>query len=305
MVEALRAGVVGAGVFGGYHAGKYASLPGVEFVGVLDMDGARAEALAGKHGVQAFTDLDAFFDRLDVVTIAAPAVVHAALAEAALWRGLHVYVEKPLALTAADARGLVQSARDAGVVLAAGHQERAIFRAMGLLDVAEAPLRIEAVRRSSYYPGRGTDVSCVLDMMIHDFDLALALNPDAPAEVKATGRTEHGPHLDEVFCEVGFAGGMVLTVDGSRLDAGRKRAMRIVYPSGEVAIDFMAKTFANTTPHALNPAYAETPDGKDPLGASVRAFLAAVRGEAARPLVTGEEALRALELALRGEAEAR
>ena len=305
MVEKLRAGVVGAGVFGGYHAGKYASLPDVAFVGVLDMDGPRAQALAGKHGVQAFTDADAFFSQLDVVTIAAPAVAHAGLAQTALERGLHVYVEKPLALTVADARALVHLAQAKGVVLAAGHQERAIFKAMGLLDVAEAPLRIEAVRRSSYYPGRGTDVSCVLDMMIHDFDLALALNPADPAEVKSAGRIEHGPHLDEVFCEVGFSGGMALTVDGSRLDEGRKRTMRIVYPSGEVAIDFMAKTFANSTPHALNPAYAETPDGQDPLGASVRAFLAAARGQTARPLVTGEEALRALDLALRVEVEAR
>lgn len=301
----LKAGVIGAGVFGGYHAGKYASLPGVDFVGVLDMDGARAEALAARHGVAAFTDPGAFFDRLDVVTIAAPAVAHAALAEQALQRGLHVYVEKPLAVTTADARRLVKLAEDQGVVLAAGHQERAIFAAMGLLDVPEAPVRIEAVRRSSYYPGRGTDVSCVLDMMIHDFDLALALNSSAPVELKAAGRTEHGPHLDEVFTEVAFADGMTLTVDGSRLDEERKRTMRLVYAAGEVALDFMAKTFVNTTPYALNPAYAETPEGQDPLGASVQAFLAAARGEAGRPLVTGQEALEALDLALRVEAAAR
>jgi predicted dehydrogenase len=298
----LRAGVIGAGVFGGYHAGKYASLPGVDFKGVLDMDGARAKALADKHGVAAFTDADAFFDGLDVVTIAAPAVAHAALAEEALKRGLHVYVEKPLALTIADGRKLVKLAEAQGVVLAAGHQERVIFAAMGLLAVPDAPIRIEAVRRSSYYPGRGTDVSCVLDMMIHDLDLALALNPSAPVELKAAGRIEHGPHLDEVFTEVEFADGMVLTVDGSRLDDDRKRAMRLVYPAGEVAIDFMARTFSNTTPYALNPAYAETPEGKDPLGASVQAFLSAVRGESERPLVTGQEAL---DLALRVEGAAR
>lgn len=304
-MRVLKAGVVGAGVFGGYHAGKYASLPGVDFIGVLDMDGARAGALAGKHGVRAFTDADAFFDQLDVVTIAAPALAHAALAEAALNRGLHIYVEKPLALTVAEGRKLVKLADEKGVVLAAGHQERAIFAAMGLLDVPDAPVRIEAVRRSAYYPGRGTDVSCVLDMMIHDLDLALALNASPPAELKAAGRIEHGPHLDEVFTEVGFVDGMTVTVDGSRLDDERKRAMRIVYPAGEVAIDFMAKTFSNTTPYALNPDYAETAQGKDPLGASVQAFLDAVRGERERPLVTGSEALDALDLALRVEGAAR
>ena len=302
---APRVGVIGAGVFGGYHAGKYASLPDVDFVGVYDTHAERAEALAVKHGARGFGHMKEFFAGLDAVTIAAPAVTHATLADTALGLGLHAYVEKPLALTVAGGRKMVQMAKDAGLVLAAGHQERAIFAAMGLLDIPEPPVRIQAVRRSSYYPGRGTDVSCVLDMMIHDFDLALALNPSPPAELKASGRTEHGSHLDEVFAEVTFADGMVLTVDGSRLDEGRKRTMRLVYPAGEVVIDFMAKTFANTTPYRLNPDYAETSGGKDPLGASVAAFLAAVRGEAQRPLVTGEEALEALDLALRVEAAAR
>ena len=297
-MDDLRAGVVGAGVFGGYHAHKYAALPGVSLVGVLDADPERGGVLANKLGACAFTDPDAFLEGLDVVTIAAPASAHAALATKALERGVHVYVEKPIALTVADAQALVALAQARGLVLACGHQERAIFRAMGLLDAPETPTRIEAVRRSPYYPGRGTDVSCGLDMMIHDYDLALALNPSTPASVKASGRIVHGPCLDEIFTEVVFADGMVLTVDGSRLDEGRKRTMKIVYPSGVVDLDFMAKTFSNETGFALDPDYAETPDGKDPLGASVSAFLAAVRGEAARPLVTGAEAARALALAL-------
>ncbi len=173
---------------------------------------------ASKHGVQAFTDPAEFFSRIDAVTIAAPASAHAAIAREALVAGVHAYIEKPLALTVTDGRALVKLAADKGLVLAGGHQERAIFRAMGLLSAPETPIRIEAVRRSSYYPGRGTDVSTVLDMMIHDFDLALALNPTAPVELKAAGRTLYGPHLDEVFAEVLFADGMELTVDGSRLD---------------------------------------------------------------------------------------
>lgn len=300
----LKAGVAGAGVFGGYHAHKYAALPGVALVGILDADPARGAALADKLGVKAFTDPEAFLDGLDVAAIALPATAHAGLASAALERGVHAYVEKPLTLSVTEAQGLVDLAAARGLVLACGHQERAIFRAMGLLDAPETPVRIEAVRRSSYYPGRGTDVSCGLDMMIHDYDLALALNTSAPVSVKASGRTDHGPHLDEIFTEVAFADGMALTVDGSRLDEGRKRTMRIVYPSGAVDLDFMAKTFSNDTGFPLDPGYAETPDGKDPLGASVRAFLAAVRGEAPRPLVTGAEAARALALALDVDAAA-
>jgi predicted dehydrogenase len=303
-MDDLRAGVVGAGVFGGYHANKYAALSGVRLIGILDADAERAGALAGKLGVAAFTDIDSFLAEVEVVTIAAPASAHAEIARQALNWGRHLYVEKPLALTHADGRALVDLAAAKGLVLAAGHQERAIFRAIGLLDAPETPLRIEAVRRSSYYPGRGTDVSCLLDMGIHDLDLAMALNPTAPGSVTARGRIVHGPHLDEIAAEVVFADGMQFTLDCSRLDEGRVRTMRVVYPSGVVEIDFMAKTFSNSTGFALDPGYAETPDGKDPLGASVTAFLDAVRQSAPRPLVSGEEGLGALDLALRIESAA-
>ena len=300
----LKAGVVGAGVFGGYHANKYAALDGVRLMGVLDADAGRAAALADKLGVTAYTDIDSFLAQVDVVTVASPASTHAEVARQALNWGRHVYVEKPVALTVPDGRALARLAADKGLVLASGHQERAIFRAIGLLDAPETPIRIEAVRRSSYYPGRGTDVSCMLDMGIHDLDMAMALNPTPPSSIKAKGRIEHGPKLDEVTTEIGFVDGMELTVDCSRLDEGRVRAMRIVYPSGEVNIDFMAKTFSNTAAFALNPDYAETADGRDPLGASVQAFLDAVRGRVARPLATGDEGVDALDLAARVEAAA-
>ena len=144
----LKAGVIGAGVFGGYHAGKYAALPEVEFVGVYDTHSERAEALAAKHGAKGFSHVKDFFEGLDAVTIAAPAVTHATLADAALDLGLHVYVEKPLALSVQAGRRMVQTAKAGGLVLAAGHQERAIFAAMGLLAVPEPPVRIEADRKS-------------------------------------------------------------------------------------------------------------------------------------------------------------
>jgi hypothetical protein len=145
----------------------------------------------------------------------------------------------------------------------------------------------------------------MLDMGIHDLDLAMVINPSMPMSIKAEGKTEHGPELDEVFTEIGFVDGMEFTLDCSRLDEGRVRTMRIVYPSGEVVLDFMAKSFSNTTVFPLNADYAETLDGKDPLGASVGAFLEAVRGRAPGPLVNGDEGLDALDLALRVEKAAK
>jgi predicted dehydrogenase len=297
MTQQLRAGVVGAGVFGGHHARKYASQPGVTLTAIFDPDPGRGQALAGELGATACTDMTDFLALVDVVTVASPADSHGPAALVALNAGKHVYVEKPLAANLDEAEKLTVAAARKGLVLACGHQERIVFRAMGLMDVPETPLALEAVRRGIWNI-RGTDVSCVLDLMIHDIDLALSLARCEPIAVEAEGRTEHGPYLDEVEAEATFVNGMTATFKTSRIAEARERTMRIVYPSGEVEIDFLTRAFRNTTPFALNGDFTETPQGKDPLGANVAGFLAAVRGEIARPPVTGIEAAHALDLAL-------
>ncbi len=297
MGKVLKAGVIGAGAFGGHHARKYASLPGVRLEAVFDPHLERAEALAGALGARAVEDLDRFLDAVDLVAVASPASSHAAIALAALRAGKHVYVEKPLADRAEDAAILVSTAREAGLVLACGHQERAVFRAMGLLDLPEAPVRLEAVRRGTF-ASRNLDVSCVLDLMIHDIDLALAMAPGQAPAVKARGRAEPGPLTDEAHAELAFAGGMTAVLHASRIADERERTMRLVFPSGEMRIDLLTRQVVNSTPFALNADFAETAEGRDPLGASIAAFVAAVRGDAPRPLATGEEASRSLAVAL-------
>ena len=293
----LKAGVVGAGVFGGYHAKKYVELPGVELVGVFDIDLARARALAEPLGATAYDDMAAFLAAVDVVTVATPAVHHAKAALAALKAGKPVYSEKPLAVTPEDADAMVAAAMKAGVPLACGHQERVVFQAMGLLDIPEQPLRLEAVRRGTP-SDRNLDVSVVLDLMIHDIDLALALCEAQPMTVDGEGAITRSDSLDWVKVEAMFENGFTAAFDASRVAQARERTMKVVYPSGEVEIDFLARTFRNTTPFPLIEDFNETPAGKDPLGQSVAGFLAAVRGESPRPVVTGEEAARALDLAL-------
>jgi predicted dehydrogenase len=300
--DVLKAGVIGAGVFGGYHAKKYVELPGVELVAVFDIDLARAKALAEPLGAQAFDDMAAFLAAVDVVTVATPAVHHAPAVLAALKAGKPVYSEKPLAVTPADADALVAEAAKRKLPLACGHQERVVFQAMGLLDIPEQPLRLEAVRRGTP-SDRNLDVSVVLDLMIHDIDLALALCDGEPVAVEGEGAITRStslanPSLDWVKAEATFDNGFTAVFDSSRVAEARERTMKVVYPSGEVEIDFLARTFRNTTPFPLIEDFTETPAGKDPLGQSVAGFLAAVRGEAPRPVVTGEEAARALDLAL-------
>jgi predicted dehydrogenase len=297
MTQDLKAGVVGAGVFGGYHAKKYAELDGVTLVGVYDIELARANALAEPLGAEGFDDMDAFLAAVDVVTVATPAIHHAGAALAALRAGKPVYCEKPLAVTPEDADKMVAAAAKAGVPLACGHQERVVFQAMGLLDIPEQPLRLEAVRRGTP-SDRNLDVSVVLDLMIHDIDLALALCEAQPMTVDGEGAITRSTSLDWVKVEAMFENGFIAVFDSSRVAEARERTMKVVYPSGEVEIDFLARTFRNTTPFPLIENFTETPAGKDPLGLSVAGFLKAVRGEAPRPVVTGEEAARALDLAL-------
>lgn len=297
MVESLRGGVIGAGVFGGYHARQYSRLPGVVLSAVLDIDPARAAAVAAPLGGRGFHQMAAFLDAVDVVTVASPATLHADHALAALAAGKPVYIEKPIAISMAAAAAIAKAARDKGLVVAAGHQERVVFQAMGLLDAPEQPLRLEALRHGPPSE-RNRDVSAVLDLMIHDIDLALAITAAEPTGVAARGARGDNGLWDAIRADVGFGDGFTAHFDVSRQAPERRRAMKVVYPSGEVEIDFVARTFRNTTPFTLNADFADTPAAKDPLGASVERFLMAVRGKAPRPVVDAEEAARALAVAL-------
>ena len=297
MSETLRGGVIGAGVFGGYHARQYARLPGVTFVGVYDPHPERAAKVAMPLGGRAFADLESLLAEVDVVTVASPASHHAEQALAAIVAGRHVYVEKPIAITVGDGEKVRAAAARAGLVVACGHQERVVFQAMGLLDVTEQPLLLEALRHGPPSE-RSRDVSAVLDLMIHDIDLVLAIAAAEPVTAEAEGERAADGVWDAVRAEISFDSGFTARFDVSRMAEARRRTMRVVYPSGEVEIDFVARTFRNTTPFALNPDFADTPAASDPLGASVDGFLQAVRGLAPRPVVTAGEAISALDLAV-------
>ena len=296
MAGTLRGGVIGAGVFGRYHARQYANLPGVALSGVLDIHTDRAGKVAAPLGGRGFREMDAFLEAVDVVTIASPATFHAEHALAALAAGKPVYIEKPIAVSLADAERVRAAAAAQGLVVACGHQERVRFRAMGLLDVPQQPLLLEALRHGPP-SDRSRDVSAVLDLMVHDLDLALSISAADPVTAEGEGRRTDGV-WDLARAEVSFDDGFTAIFDVSRQAPERKRTMRVVYPAGEVEIDFLTGAFRNTTPFALNADFASTPAAKDPLGASLAGFLKAVRGEAPRPVVTADEAIRALDLAI-------
>ena len=297
MTSSLRAGVIGAGVFGGYHAAKWAAFDGVALTAVHDPDPDRADVLAVRHAAASARDAETFFDLVDLVSIASPAATHAGWALAALKAGKSVYIEKPIATDLEHADAIVAEARRGDLVVGCGFLERAAFRAIGLLAAPEAPLRLEATRLGRPSP-RNLDVSVILDLMIHDLDLALAVAAGSPFAVEAEGACETNDQSDWVKAEVAFDDGFTAAFHASRVAETPERAMRVVYPSGEVRIDFLAGRFINTTAFALDPGFAQTPDGRDRLGASLWEFVRAVRGEAPRPLADGTDGVRALDLAL-------
>lgn len=296
MTSTLRAGVIGAGVFGGYHAAKYAELPNVTLTAVLDPHPDRAQGLADRFGGRACADLTSFLAAVDVVSIATPAVHHGRLALAVLRAGKPTYVEKPIAVTPEEADAIVVEARARNLRVACGFLERAAFAAMGVYAIPQPPLRMECARLGPPSP-RNLDVSVVIDLMIHDLDLALHLSASEPLAVEAEGATIANALVDEAHAEVSFEDGFQASFHASRVSEARERTLTLVYPEGEVRLDLLAHSFANTTPWPLDGGFEDSPGGRDRLGASIAAFLAAVRGEGP-PLADAADGARALDLAL-------
>jgi predicted dehydrogenase len=156
---------------------------------------------------------------------------------------------------------------------------------------------LEAVRRTAPST-RSLDVSVVLDLMIHDLDLALALSDGEPFAVEAEGARVFSDGCDQATAEVSFDDGLIASFEASRASDAPQRSLRLVYPSGEVVIDLAAGTLENRTRHDLDPAFGISGAASDRLGASLGAFLAAVQGREAAPLATAADGLRALDLAL-------
>ncbi len=153
---------------------------------------------------------------------------------AALRGGKHSYVEKPIATSLEDADRIIAEAARRGLVVATGFLERAAFSAMNLFDIPHAPLRMECARLGPPSP-RNLDVSVVVDLMIHDLDLALHLTPSDPVTVEAEGRCVANHLLDEASAEVSFEDGFQATFHASRIAEGRERTLTIVYPEGRGA----------------------------------------------------------------------
>src|SRR3569832_2065662 len=247
----LKAAVIGVGAFGRHHCTKYRAIPGVELFAVADTSPEIRHTAAAQYGVLAVADWHELLGKVDLVSICSPASTHATIVRAFLNAGAHVLVEKPIATDIDEAEELIALAAERGLVLTVGHQERFVFAKSGLLDYDDAPLFVECVREGTW-TGRGTDVSVVLDLMIHDHDLVHQLVPGALTNVQSEGRSVHGELADAVTANLTFANGTKVELVANRAADARRRSMRGVYPDGEINIDFLSRTVTNTTDRKLH-----------------------------------------------------
>jgi predicted dehydrogenase len=235
----LRVGIAGAGHFGRYHALKVAAGARTALSGIYDRHLERAKTVGWEAGAQAMA-FEALLEASDAVIVAAPAEAHYDLAAQALRAGKHVLVEKPIAATLTQADELGALASERGLVLQVGHLERFSAAYQAMAGRIGAPLYIEATRIAPFKP-RGTDVSVILDLMIHDLDLVLALVDSEIESVDAVGAPVSSPHEDIANARLRFCNGAVATITASRISPRTERRMRIFAQNSYMAADFSAR----------------------------------------------------------------
>lgn len=299
MAKKLRAGVAGAGVFGGYHANKYVEAADAELTAIFDMDLMRAEDAASQREAKGTDDFAALLDVVDILTIATPATTHAGLARQALESGKHVLVEKPIALDLLAADELIALAKSKNRVLQVGHQERYVADSFGLFD-RESPTHIRS-RRLNKFSGRAMDVSVVFDLMVHDLDLIALLADTDRAEIRQlTAKAEHGDKADYVDVVIETPTGITAHLSASRLEEAPNRDLTLTYKAGEVGLDFLSRAITNTTGTPLTASFDADDKPRalaDPLAFGTESFIASILS-GQPPLVGGPAGRRALSLAL-------
>jgi predicted dehydrogenase len=302
--ERVRAAVVGVGYLGAFHAEKYANLPGVELVGVVDLDPARAAAIGGKVGAPVLTDVRDLVGRVDCASIAVSTPAHFPVAAALLAQGIDVLVEKPMTATLAEGRRLVALAAAHGRILQVGHLERFNPAIRSLSGVLTRPRFIEC-HRLAPFTERGTEVDVILDLMIHDLDVILSV-VDAPLErVEAVGVPVLSETADIANARLRFAGGTIANVTASRVAMKRERKIRFFQADAYVSVDYGDRSIRiyrrvpgeNGAVPTIDVHEQHFSDA-DPLFDEIEAFVASVRSRQP-PLVDGVTAVRAMEVAER------
>jgi UDP-N-acetylglucosamine 3-dehydrogenase len=315
----IRTAVIGVGAMGRNHARVYSDLPGVDLVGIADLDGKAAAAVAEKFGTQAYADFEKMLDELhpDAVSIAVPTVMHCRVATSVIRRGIHLLIEKPISFSVEEGRQLISEAECCGSKLMIGHIERfnpAVIALKAHLAAGELGrvFQIDA-RRQGPFPVRVVDVGVVIDLAVHDLDIMRYIT--GAEVIRAYAETErriHSTSEDLLTGLVRLSDGTLGTLTINWLTPTKIRELYVTGERGMFRVDYLTQDlyfYENATArdgdwdtlrvlrgvsegrmirHVVNK--------KEPLRAELEAFLAAVRGETPVP-ITGNDGLTALMLA--------
>jgi predicted dehydrogenase len=312
LTNAPRVGVVGAGSLGFHHIRILRDLPGIRFSGFVETRRERAAEVARELGVTAHESLEDLLAISDAVIVVVPTSAHFSVASAAIERGKHVFIEKPITTTLDEADALLELARKKGAIVQIGHIERFNQAVRAALPYVNKPRFIDSERLAPFSP-RGSDVAVVLDLMIHDIDLLLTLVGSGAKEISAVGVPVLTPMLDIANARVTFTSGAVANITSSRISRERKRKIRIFQQSGYLSLDLAAGTGeffrlrSDIDPTEVRSAPAditafvdriklEAPKG-EPLKLELESFVSALKGEGP-VVVTGDEGRLALGVAL-------
>jgi predicted dehydrogenase len=301
----IRAAVVGVGYLGRFHAQKYAQLSGCELVAVVDGREDARQAVAAETGSRPVADYRELLGKVDAVSVVTPTPAHFEIADAFLAAGAHVLVEKPITETPEQARALITRAAREKRILQVGHLERFNAAVLAAEPHLRAPRFMEC-HRLAPYKERGTDVNVVLDLMIHDIDLVQSLANSEIVSIDAIGSPVFSGDIDIANARIRFANGCVANTTASRVSLKTERKLRIFEDAAYISLDLQQKILTLIRKREGVPQAGQLPvsieetnlEQGDALKSEIESFLGCIRNNG-RPIVSGEDGLRALETAIR------
>jgi predicted dehydrogenase len=304
-MQKIRAAVIGVGYLGRFHAQKYAQLDACELVAVVDARDEVRSKVAAEVNSRAVADYRELLGKVDAVSVVTPTPAHFEIADAFLAAGAHVLVEKPITETPTQARALIARAAQAKRILQVGHLERFNAAVLAAEPHVSSPRFMEC-QRLAPYKERGTDVNVVLDLMIHDIDLVQSLAGSEIVSIDAIGTPVFSGEIDIANARIRFANGCVANTTASRVSMKTERKLRIFEDAAYMSVDLQQKILTlirkregQPEPGALPVSIEEASfEQGDALKSEIESFLKCIANKT-RPIVTGEDGLRALETAIR------
>lgn len=294
----IRVAIVGAGSFGRNHLRVVQQLPTAVLAAVVDRNRETAQAMAAEAGCRAFENISSLQGIVDAAIVATPTTTHADIGCILMAAGIDVLIEKPIAATIADARRLTQAAATHGRLLQVGHLERFNPAVEALESAVTHPLFFEIHRLSVFTP-RSLDVDVVLDLMIHDLEIVLALTKSMPEEIRAAGIQILSDRVDIANVRLLFPGGCVANLTASRASTERVRKLRVFQPHEYLSLDYSRQEIfrVQVSPEKQITFQPVAVAKDEPLKREVASFLECVTTRA-KPRVSGIEATQALDVAL-------